>query len=415
MMDTQTRSWHLLRAALTAPAPGSLRAAWVWGLVLTLTLRVGLGLVMGSAWLAVSPYLPPEVLGRFSLAGKLPMPITFPGNALLGVWLRWDAVHHLNLAMRGYFDLSEGDSVFYPLYAGLTRLIVPVAGGDYLAAGLIVSTLATLAALAGLYRLADLAYGPRSARWAVLALAVYPTAVFLVAPFTESLFLALTLWAFNCANEQKWWCAGVLGCLASLARGPGMLTAAALAILAGQQWQRRQGAWHPPQVAARLWGLVLPVVGGAVFLLWRQAAGFAPMQIVLQRYSGLEMVDPLTGMAAAIVQWVRVHDLPTTLDVWSAGLFLILAIVMAACPRWCRTDWLAFVGLNLVLFLGKRSFTASSLQSMSRYVLVLFPAFVILGDWLATRSQRVRFIYLALSSAALVVLSSLFASGIFVG
>src|SRR5437870_921220 len=83
--------------------------------------------------------------------------------------------------------------------------------------------------------LAVRAYVPAAARWALFALAVYPTAFFLLAPFTESLFLALTMAAFVAADARRWWLAGVLGAMASLTRGPGIVTTAALAWMAWQQ------------------------------------------------------------------------------------------------------------------------------------------------------------------------------------
>ena len=74
-----------------------------------------------------------------------------------------------------------------------------------------------------------------------------------------------------------------------------------------------------------------------------------------------------------------------------------------------------FAGANMLLFLSKQSFVASLLQSMSRYVLALFPAFIALGDWLSHRSRRARLIYIALSSTILIALSAAFSLWLFVG
>jgi hypothetical protein len=143
--------------------------------------------------------------------------------------------------------------------------------------------------------------------------------------------------------------------------------------------------------------------------------GFAPVAAVLRAYSGLEMVDPLRGLVYALRQFLAVQDLHTTLDIASAGLFLGLAVVMLRGPRWRVWPWVIYMCANLAFFLSKHSLTASSLQSLARYVLVLFPAFIVLGDWLASRSQRVRFVYVLASSLGLVVLSALYAVGWFIG
>jgi ABC-type nickel/cobalt efflux system permease component RcnA len=65
--------------------------------------------------------------------------------------------------------------------------------------------------------------------------------------------------------------------------------------------------------------------------------------------------------------------------------------------------------------MSKESFIASSIQSTSRYVLVLFPAFLLIGEWLSRQSQKVRFLYLSISSSILVIFSSFYALWIFVG
>jgi Gpi18-like mannosyltransferase len=56
------------------------------------------------------------------------------------------------------------------------------------------------------------------ARRSVICLAVFPTAYYLVAGYTESLFLALTLGAFLAALKRRWLVAGSLAYLASLTR-----------------------------------------------------------------------------------------------------------------------------------------------------------------------------------------------------
>jgi hypothetical protein len=152
-------------------------------------------------------------------------------------------------------------------------------------------------------------------------------------------------------------------------------------------------------------GVLLPIVGGAAFVLWRAAAGFPSLGSVLSQYSGVGFIDPLRGLALAIIQFVRIHDLPTTLDAVSALLFCAMLAAMIAIPRWRKPEWLAYMALNLAVFFSKRSVQAASLQSLARYVLVLFPAFIVLGDWLSRRGHRVRFCYTVVSSIALLVLA----------
>jgi hypothetical protein len=388
------------------------RSALLWGGAAVLVLRLVLGLVMGTAWLVLRPYLLPN-LNRAELGG-LPLYQGLAGEALLGVWPRWDAIHHLNLARLGYSDQSEAESVYYPLYAGLTRLATALTGGDYVIGGLLIATLGAWGAFACLYGLAERFYGIQTARWALVSLAVYPTALFLVAPFTESLFLALTLGAFCAAYARRWLLAGLLGFLASLSRGPGMFTAAALLWIAWDEWQGAQPR-HIRDVILPLIGASLPALGGLTFLGWRAWMGYPTIGEITARYSGLILVNPGRGLISAISQWIRIHDLYTTLDVFSALFFLAIFGLMCVQPRWRRIEWIIYVGANLFVFLSKESFVASSLQSTARYVLALFPAFIVLGDWLGRQSRPIRFALIAASSSTALVLSILYSLWIFIG
>jgi hypothetical protein len=380
------------------------QAAWAWASLTVLGLRLALGAVMGSVWLAIRSYIPAALRVDTTLTGGRQYGLL--AEAALAVWPRWDAVHYLNLARVGYFGVSVGDSVFYPLYPLLVRLAALVTGGDYLAAGLIVSTLAAIVTLAMLYQLAEQTFGVEAARWSVVALAVYPTSFFLLAPFSESTFLALTLAAFVAAGARRWWLAGLLAALASLARGPGILTAAALVFVAWRQRpQPAAGSIRQLPIGPVSISLILPLAGGGGFALWRMFAGFPGMNSVLLQYSGLELVDPLRGLLSAAVQFVQIHDLPTTLDAASALVFLGILVAMIVNPRWRVAEWLVYVALNLMVFFSKRSLVAASLQSLARYVLALFPAFIVMGDWLAHRGPRLRFVAVAASSSLLMILS----------
>jgi hypothetical protein len=107
--------------------------------------------------------------------------------------------------------------------------------------------------------------------------------------------------------------------------------------------------------------------------------------------------------------------LPTTLEVFSALAFLGLTAAMLGNRRWRRTDWLIYMGVNLSVLLSKHAVRASYLQSLARYVLALFPAFIVVGDWLAHCGPKVRFAYLTLTGTLLIILSTLYALWWFIG
>lgn len=386
-----------------------------WALGIALAARLLLGLFMGAAWWTLETYLPLNAVPASEYYGGLHVPDTVLWRSVLGVWVRWDAVHHLNLAFSGYAHLSAAESVYYPLYAGLTWVVAQLLGGHFVAAGLLVSLAATIATLTFVYLLAELWFGAGAGRWAAASLVVYPTAVFLFAPFTESLFLALAAGSFWFAYRRRWFVTGVLAALASLTRGPGLALSAAFVLILWQSEGSPRSNWRAYLSPGPLFAMATPLAGGGAFLAWRALMGYPPMAEVLRNASGLEFVDPMTGLVSALGQWFRVHDLPTTLDVLSVLLFLAVTVAMIARPRWRRPEAIVYMALNLLLFMSKRSLVASSLQSSSRYVLSLFPAFLVAGDWLNRTSPGKRFAYLSASGSLLIVLSILFAFWVFIG
>ncbi len=391
------------------------REAFKLGVTVTLAWRVGLGVLAAAVWLVAAPHLPLGPNPSADLFAGLPWYPSWAGQAILGVWPRWDAIHHLNLARLGYFGVGVPDSVYYPLYASLVGAASRWLTHDYVAGGLLISTLATAAGLVFLYLIADQLVGRPTARMSVLVMAAYPTAFFLMAPYTESLFIGLTLAAFLAAYRRRWWLAGPAAFLASLTRGPGMLSAAALAWLGWIQWRRNKGAHSIGALIPSLVSAGLAVAGGLSFQAWRATAGFPPMATILQTESKLTWVGPIYGIYYAVVQVINKPEFLTGLETASALLFAALLAAMLIRPRWRRGEWLLYMGANLILFTGVHTFEASAWRSIARYVLILFPGFIILGNWLVGRSRRVRFGYFSISLSLQIIFSSLYVVFWFLG
>ena len=79
-------------------------------------------------------------------------------NPLLAVWGRWDAVHYLDIARRGYFGT---DMAFFPLYPGAIRVVGSWIGNQ-LVAGLLISNAALFFGLLFFYKLVEHQYTVRS-------------------------------------------------------------------------------------------------------------------------------------------------------------------------------------------------------------------------------------------------------------
>ncbi|MEU4693679.1 glycosyltransferase family 39 protein [Actinoplanes sp. NPDC023714] len=135
--------------------------------------------------------------------------------------------------------------MFFPLYPWLARPLTFLPGISPIAACLIVSAIAAVAAAWGLYLIGRHVHDHRVGIMLVAAWAVAPTAMTQNGAFSESLFTALAAWALWALLTERWLLAGVLAGLSGLSRP----TAAALigvvglaAIVAAIQ---RKDSWRP--------------------------------------------------------------------------------------------------------------------------------------------------------------------------
>src|SRR5256885_1992162 len=199
-------------------------------------LKVFLGVRLGLALLAlVGLGLIPHDIQPVSVPGWGAPPFDHGFHDLFTVWERFDGLWFLRIATGGYVS-GDGSAAFYPLYPLLIRIVSPILGGHPFAASLVVSNVSFAGSLIVLYFLTAGELSEGAARKAVLYLALFPTAFFFLAPYSESPFLLVTLGAFWGARRNKWWVAGICGALASATRNVGILMAPALAIEAAHQW-----------------------------------------------------------------------------------------------------------------------------------------------------------------------------------
>src|SRR5215207_2686237 len=131
-------------------------------------------------------------------------------------WFGWDTISYLGIAILGY--RQDASIAFMPLYPLLIRFTAPIFGGNYLLAALVLSTLFCIIALILMYELFVAMYPEVNARAAVMMFMTFPTAFFLLAGYTESLFIALVLLFWILARNKQWFWAGAIAGLATLTR-----------------------------------------------------------------------------------------------------------------------------------------------------------------------------------------------------
>ena len=264
------------------------------------------------------------------------------------------------------------------LVAGLGRIFF----GHYVLAGIVVSLAAGLGAFALLHRVAEERLGRDGAWRTVLYLAVFPTALFLQAVYSESLYLLLVLAAFMTAERGRFGAAGLLTGLAILTRATGIALLPALALLA---WRARDR----PRAFAGL-ALSVPVAAIYPLLLWQQVDDpWAFWNAQDQWHRHLSHAGPFGGVWEALAHWTPNHaDFQHAIAVNAEGLVALVVFAFLTIVAWRRfgAPYGLFATVSLLIPLSYPS-SRWPLLSLPRFGLVIFPLFLALAALTAGRPR----------------------------
>ena len=390
------------------PGPSRLRALWAGPvgscLRVYLAFRIGL-LALGAI---VSGLLPHN--GDVGVPGWPAPPPTGWATAVTA-WESADALWYLRIGSQGY-ALDDGSGAFFPLYPFLIRVVGTLTGGQWLLAAYLVSNVALVVALVLLYRLTARELSESAARKAVLYLCAFPTGFFLFAPYSESLFLALSIGAIYAARTRRWAPAAALGLLAALTRSPGVLLAVPLAVEALLQARAVAGPLRE-RVAVLAKGAAActaTVVGLLSYLgYWQYEDGDWRRPIDLQRSGwGKESAWPWETLWAGAKVAVQFPGSSP------GGYFLVdlmMVLLFLACGVWVllrtRLTYGAYLWAS-VLFPLFLMWPGRPLLSLPRIYLVIFPVVWALAR-LAER-WRAHELVLVVSAGSMAVLAAMFVS-----
>jgi hypothetical protein len=299
--------------------------------------------------------------------------ISESNNPLLAVWGRWDAVHYIDIARHGYYGT---DMAFFPLYPLLIHSLAMFVG-DYLIAGLLISNIAFFFGLLYCYKLTEHQYNRSVAYRTIFYISIFPTAVFFSAVYTESLFFALTVASFYYIRAHRWIIAGIFGGLAALTRAEGILLIAPYVIemastSGAQAWYRS----FSRSLQVTLGGLFIPL-GLSLYMGWLWLLRGDPLYFShVQAHWDRHLAWPWVSVAHAFAM-IRKGE-PTTTATQCLELsftVLMIALALAGLQR-LRFSYWSYMLLSILV-----PMSTSSLMSMPRFALVLFPMFVVLGLW----------------------------------
>jgi hypothetical protein len=328
--------------------------------------RAGLSLLSVVGIKLIEPFPPVNVPGWPTVAA------TLGWHNLWDATLRQDALWFLRIATGGYAP-DDGSAAFFPLYPLAIKAVAWLPGVSPAGAALLIANVSFLGALIVLHGLTRLEFrgedADEMARRTVLFLAIFPTAFFLMAPYTEAPFLLLSVAAFWCARRDRWGWAAAFGAGAALTRSIGALVAVALLVEAIHQWHDGE----PPlrRIAAAAAAGLAPLL---YLWWWNVAHGDAWAPLRAQGHWGRELTSPFTTLAHAI-RYANLYGRYWLIDLLVVGVILI---AVATGVRWLRPSYLVYAVTSLLLPLAN-PYPDRPLMSMPRFVLVIFPAYWVIA------------------------------------
>ncbi len=270
----------------------------------------------------------------------------------------WDGAWYGSIAQHGYGFASRGmqhDLAFFPLYPLLASLLLH-AGISWPLAGVLVSNIAFLGALAILYALARGRWNVATARWTVAVTCACPLSLFASVAYHEGTFLFFSALALWWTLRDARFAGGLAGAAASATSALGIALAAALVIDAVVQ---RRGT-------RAIASAMLAFGGIGLFAL----------------FCALRFGDPLAFAHAEagwrmggidIAAWYRVFQ--SIIGLWSSNLLVALvpiAAIALVVQRKALGTLLTLYGLlaiALILFAGEPT-------SADRYAFAVIPVLI---------------------------------------
>lgn len=283
-------------------------------------------------------------------------------------WARWDGGHFMGIAENGY--LPE-QTVFFPGYPILIKLLM-ILGIPSLWGGLIISNVSLVLAMFFLFKIAELEFNEQIAKKTIIALLIFPTSFYLGVVYSESLFLLGAVGAFYFARTKKFLYAALFAGLAMSTRLVG------IAVIAGVFT-----AYIHPFNLKKLFDRRIFFIFSSLLPLW--------IYIIYQNIIFGDTLGFLTGELlwerSLTWPWITLYNffgnlnLSNFLEINSrhaSGFeLLFFCIGLTGLIYTYKKLHKTFLVYYLIAFL--LPLFSGTLLAMPRYVLVLFPIYILVG------------------------------------
>lgn len=321
-------------------------------------------------------------------------------------WANFDGVHYLSIAENGYGIYQQA---FFPFFPLMLKLLSFIFLGSYIIAGLVIVHLSFFIALYFFYKLVKLDYSEKIANWSVLFLIFFPTSFFFVSIYTESLLLMFVILSFYLTRKKNFILASVIAGFASATKLVGIFL---LPVLILEFYLQNKDRIYLKSYILHLISIIVLSSSGLVayiFYLWKVYGD--PLLFVhsLPAFGVGRSGEEIILLPQVIFRYFKIfstipfftHD--ALIALLELSLFFIFLFILLLNITKIRLSYLIF-GIFAIM----TPTLSGTLSSIPRYLLTVFPVFVIFAQYKHKKALLGLFIIF------LIILTAFFLRGYFV-
>jgi Gpi18-like mannosyltransferase len=328
---------------------------------------------------------------RFAAQFVVPPPYSppFASTSWYQHLLRWDSEWYASIVNEGYKyngnDLVQQPVVFYPLYPLIAKALTILLGIDALLALLVVANVAATLSVLLLFKYVRQDHGDEVAFLTVAFLSFFPTSLFLSAGYTESLALLLILCCFILLKREHFILAAAFAGLAAATRSTGFVL---LPVIIWVLWCKFADDYRR-FFSYALFCSILATSGLWLYMFYLGNAFDSPLAFATNQAAwehglgiGHNVISALL-LKGFFPLHLPVHNLyPRSFDVWFFLLFLTLILVHR---KWLPSPLYLFALGVLMLPYFTITGGPFGFRSMTRFILLAFPVFIVMAKLCTNR------------------------------
>lgn len=351
-------------------------------------------------------------------------------NYSLPTWISafagFDGVHYLTIAERGYKSAGLIQA-FFPVWP--LTLSIGFQIGNTVLFGLLLNFILMVVLVYFLQKLVQAYYPNVKMHRFLLIFLIFPTSFFFFALYSETLFFLLIVGAFLAAHHKKWFLVCGLVMLASATRIVGIVLVPALLI---ELWSQSQPKPQLPKTLmasmrgfsfknififfkANLKEIFLICLGSLGLLSYmtylQLTFGDAFLFKTVQSQWGHDRSDSLILYPQVVYRYLKIifTSFEFTVGWWSVAQEMVVGLLAPFLPvffiRKIRLSHLLFGFLVTIV-----PTLTGTFSSLPRYILIAFPMYISMSLFFEKR-PRLFWIWIAISTAALILNTMLFVQG----